>query len=259
MINLGMAFSAPFWLLLLLPWIGVVVWVLLGRPGWSYVPFVKLWEKTEAQPSPERKLRRPPIEVILLLLAILLTIFAAAGTTVRSVLRSEPVRLIIDRGVSMSNPDRYRSTIAKALSALNLSGQPVDVQFVPGRLMTDDAIDATTLIQENPPTGIDTTNLIPQAVREASSNFAGKIFVVTDHPLEIQDPRILAFYPDKPLNNAGIELIGVRELPSAQVMVRIYNGSTQTQTTLRVSSGKSVLNMPIQLPAAGSTHDFLLI
>ncbi|HMB94415.1 MAG TPA: hypothetical protein VKK61_00080 [Tepidisphaeraceae bacterium] len=72
-----MSFSSPLWLLGLLPWIAVVIWILTGRAEQTTVPFLHLWRGPQSLPRARQSLRPPPLEIVLILIAMLLAILAS--------------------------------------------------------------------------------------------------------------------------------------------------------------------------------------
>jgi hypothetical protein len=45
-----MPFTAPIWLVLLIPWGMLAIWMLIGRHPRAVVPFLPLWDLTLAAP-----------------------------------------------------------------------------------------------------------------------------------------------------------------------------------------------------------------
>src|SRR5215207_6429373 len=74
-----MTFLSPLWLLALIPWAGVALWLLVGRNPRVAVPFIELWNDSDApKRRASRALRRPPAAMVCALLAMLLALVAAA-------------------------------------------------------------------------------------------------------------------------------------------------------------------------------------
>src|SRR5262249_6520356 len=98
----GMTFASPLWLLGLIPWIGVVVWLLSGRHERTSVPFINLWRGSEAKPRVRAKVRVPPFALSCLMLSTLLAILAAAQPRVTAIpYTSGPaITIIVDRGIT---------------------------------------------------------------------------------------------------------------------------------------------------------------
>jgi hypothetical protein len=75
-----MLLTSPVWLILLVPWAGLVVWLLSGRLEREEVPFLKLWQAQRPQlRDRERAWRNPPLAIAALLAAMLFAIAAASG------------------------------------------------------------------------------------------------------------------------------------------------------------------------------------
>ena len=78
-----MIFTSPIWLTLVVPWAGLVVWILWGRSQKLEVSFLKLWPKQPAQrQTTDRAWNKPPFALAALLAAIFLGILAAAGPAI---------------------------------------------------------------------------------------------------------------------------------------------------------------------------------
>src|SRR5215204_4029046 len=74
-----MTFLSPLWLLALIPWAGVALWLLIGRNPRVAVPFIELWNDSDApKRRASRALRRPPVATVCALLAMFLALVAAA-------------------------------------------------------------------------------------------------------------------------------------------------------------------------------------
>ena len=80
-----MFLASPIWLLLLIPWAGLVIWLLQGRLVHYHVPFLQIWPRKspEARP-PQRALDKPPIALLCLLLALLIVVLVSAQPMVHS-------------------------------------------------------------------------------------------------------------------------------------------------------------------------------
>src|SRR3954466_7166212 len=85
-----MTFVSPLWLLALIPWAGVALWLLVGRNPRVAVPFIELWNDSDApKRRASRALRRPPAAMVCALIAMLLALVAAAKPVV---VRDQTVR-----------------------------------------------------------------------------------------------------------------------------------------------------------------------
>src|SRR3954466_6377088 len=96
-----MSFAAPIWLLALVPWAGVVLYLLWGRRRRVDVPFLELWPAQGEGVKVRRRAAPPPIALALAILATLLALLASARPALRS--RGETVvTIVVDRGYTMS-------------------------------------------------------------------------------------------------------------------------------------------------------------
>jgi hypothetical protein len=80
-----MFLASPLWLVLLIPWAGLVIWLLQGRLENYRVSFLQLWPRKapESRP-PQRAWDKPPIALVTLLLALLLAILVCAEPMVHT-------------------------------------------------------------------------------------------------------------------------------------------------------------------------------
>jgi len=251
-----MTFAAPWALLLLIPWLATALYVLLATREVAYVPFVRLWPKSEATQQARRSVHRPPLWVVGVLLAMLLAILAAAGLGVRT--RRRSITVIVDCGVSMSAKGRVDSalaplklTSADTLHVIPIPGEPFDVAG-------DKPVDRLIF------TADDTTSLLDHTLRDTLAKTAGPIVVVSDRPPTFAESAALWLRPAAPLDDVAIELFSVTPTTpgKAQAMVRIFNGTERTSAGL---IGPGVVNLhgptgfispKIDLPPRGQRRDF---
>ena len=73
-----MTFTAPLFLLALLPWAALAVYLMIGRRKRVLVPFVELWKLPIRPRRTTRALHVPPISIALMLLALLAALLAAS-------------------------------------------------------------------------------------------------------------------------------------------------------------------------------------
>ncbi|MBC8107282.1 MAG: hypothetical protein H7Z14_11880 [Anaerolineae bacterium] len=74
-----MTFLSPLWLLALIPWVVVALWLLIGRNPRVAVPFIPLWNDSDApKRRASRALKRPQAAIVCALLALLLALIAGA-------------------------------------------------------------------------------------------------------------------------------------------------------------------------------------
>jgi hypothetical protein len=247
-----MFLAAPIWLLALIPWAGLAVWMLRGRRERVGVPFLSLWQDAEARPTTSRAVRPPPIAIALLLMTILLAILAASAPTISSP-NAGQVTVLVDRGITMSarDGDAYRYQRAADMVTPHLGGR-VEVVTVPHRT------EVSTSIRSIPPTAVDTRNDVAQAVIQLLATTRDLIVVLTDQPIDAADPRMIVIPPPPLAPNAGIERVGARDAPAAQVMVRVGAAEPGKQTIVVSSDGKRV-EQPVEgtafldLPSLGKT------
>jgi hypothetical protein len=74
-----MRFASPIWLILLMPWAGLVIWLLRGRLPAHGVPFLNLWSRESAMnPRPKRAWIAPPAAILAVLAGMFLAVIGAA-------------------------------------------------------------------------------------------------------------------------------------------------------------------------------------
>jgi len=185
------------------------------------VPFLALWQNGEARPTKSRAVHPPPIAIALLLLTILLAILAASSPTISSP-NAGRVTVLVDRGITMSarDGDAYRYQRAADVVWPHLSGRSIKIVAVPHWS------GESTTVRPIPPTAVDTSGEVPQGVIRLLATTNDPIVVLTDQPIDTTDPRVVVVAPSPLPQNAGIEHVGARDTPAAQVMVRV--GATQT-------------------------------
>lgn len=74
-----MTLASPAWLLLLIPWLAVLLYLMLGKPPKAAVPFLWLWRGPEARRKTKPSLSKLPLWIALLMLSALTAILASAG------------------------------------------------------------------------------------------------------------------------------------------------------------------------------------
>jgi hypothetical protein len=253
-----MFFSSPLWLLALIPWTALVIWMFRGQSSRVSVPFINLWRGDLNVATARRSLVPPSFPVIVILLALVLAIFVAAGPRIRSRLTVQPITIIVDRGLTMMPESRSASILQRAnrelLNAFS-SLSPVSLISIPGgQLLRTDLSDWLSQALDLPQVPIATDQEIQQAIRNAQ---AGTLVVaITDKAIEQAGQNFIQFAPDPIKNNVGIVSVGARQGTSSELMVRIRNDSDFTKITLRVSSGPLVINREITLPPRGEQQNF---
>src|SRR6185437_2273175 len=132
-----MVVLSPIWLVALAPLAALTIWLLLGRRPKVNVSFLPLWQGPDAKRRRRRSFEPPPLAILLVLLSLTAAILAAARIQVGSVRRAQ-VRLIIDRGLSMSargrRDVRFREAAEEFESALQTlyKDAAVELAIVPG-------------------------------------------------------------------------------------------------------------------------------
>jgi len=260
-----MLIAAPIWLLALIPWSALAIWMLWGRRERVGVPFLALWRDAEARPSTSRAVQVPPLPIILLLLTILFAILAASSPTL-SRSETQPITVLVDRGVTMSarDGDAYRYVRAAELIAPHVRGA-VRVVSIPAREeRATDAAGLVSAVGSLPPTALDTSADVPQAAQRHLATTDEPVIVLSDQPINSTDSRLVVIRPQAQ-PNVGIAHFAARERPAAQVMVRLVGEGQSKQTIIVDSDGRRVertMEAPgtafIDLPGLGKTVEVAL-
>ncbi|MDB5330455.1 MAG: hypothetical protein JWP03_1606 [Phycisphaerales bacterium] len=261
-----MFFSAPIWLLALLPWGAVSLWLLLGRRRKTPVPFLELWKGPALQRPTRSRLQPPAVSLALALMATLLAVLAAGkpSLAIRGLGGNESVTIVVDRGMSMSavagGVPRFRACaggaagdIASTLGSLT----PVDLVDVPGGGARRSSVkDLPGLVATLAPTAVDTRELLSETVRDRLATSTSPVIVFSDQALAMDNPRLVQIAPESTPENVGIAALSARETPSPQIMVRLRNDSGRTAEQLKVSSEGQEVVKEVALPPRGQERDY---
>jgi hypothetical protein len=252
-------FTSPISLLLLLPWVGVTIWLLWGRRHTRAVPFLNLWPSDQPVRRARRRVQLPPMALGLALLAMLLAIVSSAGPIVRTrgARDAGTITLILDRGITMSADHRRQQVLDQAAEALRLLG-PGPLDFVPvpdGRVHRTDRRAWLATAEKLPGTWLDTHDAVALAIRQAIDRGDGPVLVLTDHSIN-STQRTIQIAPSTALANVGIVHLAARAAPRAQVMVTLRNQSDLSRASLQIISGDKTIARAIDLPADGQVQDY---
>jgi hypothetical protein len=156
-----MVLVAPFWLMLLLPWGGLVACMLLGRPQRAEATAVFLWSSSAPERQSTRALRRPALWVVVVLAALLMAIAALSQPA-----RLGPARVKIEAddrpGLAATVADgvtRMDRTLAEVTEWARQRGVQVVTDEPAVRVRITDASNER-----------DTQDLVPVLPREAVAN-----------------------------------------------------------------------------------------
>ncbi len=259
------ALEHPAWLILLAPLLALAIWLLLSRGAPTAVPFVALWPADRSLAGARRRRwSRPPLFVLLLLLAILCAIGAAASPRwIRPGSRgAHGIVILLDRGLTMSargqSDLRYRETARSAAAILRarLGDGPVELIVLPGgqRIRTTlaqwdrDAECATPVPSES-------TEAMRLAIARELMAHNLPVLAVSDRDLSFDNPRFARVAPPEPLTNVGIIAVAISP-PPVQLMVRIKNDSPRQTASLQIAGVTPTQLDDIRLPASGQSKDF---
>ena len=259
-----MSFTSPIWLLGVLPWAGLALWLLQARRQRVGVPYLALWHSNLAVPPPRRRMQSIPPAILLMLLAALMAILVAARPTIN---RADsggqtPVTLIVDRGLTMSakgNAEvRYLEAARAMFDALPAGerSRPVELFPVPGAgpIQTTFA-DCLKSLSSIAPTAWDTKDLLLGSIGAHLAATSGPVLVISDASLAARD-RLIQISPGSIVHDAGIVLLAARDLPVAQVMVRVRNQSDLKAASIVLKCDGREERQAIELPPRNNTADY---
>jgi hypothetical protein len=250
----------PLWLLLFLPWLALVVWLCIGRPPRAVVPFAQLWPHDQAVSGPERKVRAPPISILLMLMAAGAALIAAAGPIVERRITGLPtesprgrVVILVDRGLSVATyaqPVRPFTAAAARLDRLlpaNL-GLPIELQPVPGKSVILERAEAAAAISELRPTMLETDGALAVELGNVERDpQVVAIVVVSDRVVPDLSDRAVRVSVDSGDEACWIARAGARRGPQNRVLVRIEWTGAARRTALTISSGGTITRQVVSL------------
>lgn len=248
-----MSFATPIWLVALVPWAGVVVWMLLGRRQGVSVPFIALWRGNAAMSRSRRRVIPPSWSLIAALASVMFAILAAAGPRLGVGTSVSRVTVILDRGISMSSKGRIAEVVDAARQAIPAKAE-VTFLTVPSAEVSgwDDA-------RKLAGTCVDTAATLNRMVPEAMLANDGLVLVLSDQPVRVE-ARVVRIPPEKRVENVAVARVALRSSPTTQAMVTVRNDSTKTQAALVVEGVKRSIELPglsqegdffVDLPTAG--------
>lgn len=258
-----MLFATPVWLLFLLPWLGLVVWLLTGRRHRVAVPFLELWSGPIAGAKTRRTIQPPPAALACALAGILLAILGAGSPMLHSGGAGQGAWLIVDRGVTMSAMPR--------IAERNQSLPKIDSRKVilvppwPGLLA-----DGSNW-KSAPPSASQTGELLHAAIADVLARDGEQILLLSDvQPIPL-DPRIVQIPPSSMPQNVSIVRVAVSvpaarlssrqtqvASPPPQLMVRIRNQSSIKSCQLTAISEDQSATKTITLPPANEEANFFI-
>jgi len=254
-----MTFASPIWLLGLLPWGGLALWLLWGLQRRTPVPFLTLWKTTDPAPPPRRRMQPPPAALICVIVAALAAILSAAGPRWGTAAASNAnVLVLVDRGITMSNPHRFAQAMDALNAALDGHFDPAHIRYL--NLPTQAQGDFTTA-RAWPATAINTHQLIQAAAARALRE-KDLILLVSDQSFPLNQPHLLQFAPADPMEDVAITQIGAAPNPAAnpggQVMVRLSNHSNRKTIDLTLASGGQTTTQSVPLPPTGRQKNIFI-
>lgn len=247
-----MIFAAPWFLTLLIPLIGVAVWLMSRRGESADVPFVHLWPRDAAPMGRSWRLGRLPLWIALLLLGALAAILSAADLRIGSRIE-RPVTLIVDRGVNMSAIDRDGRNV---LQQIRNEIEPYAI--APKRIiLVPPAEDVSpenwrSEIANLKMSAVDSSEMLNASIDAALRESDRPVLVLTNQDVPKRDRVIVAAPESPPGFNCGIVHFAAG---NGQVMIRVI-GNQSRQVRLRVRSGEVNVDRGVSISADQSQDVF---
>lgn len=257
-----MVFAAPLWLFGLLPWFAMTVWLLWGRRVVERVPFLPLWHGAAVNERVRSSVHLPPVALIMMLFAVLLALISAARPGIRAA-QSRIISIIVDRGATMSGKGATRPRFIEAAEVVekklrSVADQVEIIDPLDGGRQQIAVGRVPEIIAAMPRTAMDTSSILRSAIRNELTRNDNLIILLSDHSVQIADPRFVQIVPEASLQNAGISAITTREMPSPQVMISVRNDSSMTDTLLQVQSAGHKLERRVTLPTRGESAAYFV-
>ncbi|HEV8608107.1 MAG TPA: hypothetical protein VGQ99_22415 [Tepidisphaeraceae bacterium] len=262
-----MQIASPIYLIALVPWAGLVFWLLLGKRRRVDVSFLELWKGPVTGPTAKRRVGMPPIALAAILAAMLLGILAAARPGIVGTARGneKPIVMVVDRGVTMSagRPARFAALAdeVKGMIRDQFGERELDVVFVPGGdVVKRKGTEWVNAVKGAAGTAVDTRGMIEGAVREQLElNPGAAVVVLSDQEPRVDDKRVVRVGPAGSLKNISIAHVAARISPVGQVQVRVRNRSEEGKVVIRVvGDGRESARQEVELPGMGQTRDYFL-
>jgi hypothetical protein len=252
-------FDAPHWLVGLIPWAGLVLYLLHGRARAITVPFLPLWQESSQEAERKRAWRFPPAAIAAALMSALLAVIAAAQPKIRwaGEPSNRPVIVIADRGITMSADHRLALLAGEASPLINKIIASASAQLIAVPAISPTPIDGSSFssaVAALAPTAMDTKDALETAEHAALADPKALVIVLSDQAA-VSDDRLVQISPETSYSNIEIARLAVRAAPAPQAMITLQNDSAQTQGTLRVSGAKPQM---VQLPPHGKTADYFV-
>jgi hypothetical protein len=259
-----MGFVAAGWLIALVPWTVLTLWLLTGHHERAAVPFLKLWRGEQRAPRTRARLHRPPLALVCLLAAMLLSVLAAARPRLHIIPYSTGPKatLIVDRGITMSarGQSQPRYIEAAQLARMPIMSRfgfgPTELILVPdGPPIECDRLDFFMHLNQNPPPPTDTRAVLSTIVARVLQASDWPVVLLSDQHLNFDDPRLLQIAPQTTPRNVGIVRAAARNVPSPQLMLRLRNDSPFASPIVRLSIDGTESLVSIELPPPGTEGD----
>ncbi len=256
-----MFFAAPWWLIGLAPWGAMAVWLLRGRRRRVRVPFVIFWKDAERTEPPRRGFQWPPAWVVLAMLGALLAIVGAGRPHSRWPAGSQPITIIVDRGITMSagNEPRFRQVarqVEEQLANELPSWTSVELIDVPGSETIARVNNWRPQVDAMPMTAYDTRDALIAMVHQKLKESIGMVIAISDQPIDISDPRLIQCPSSTPVDAILITRLAARDKPAAQIMVELLNESARSKATVQITTDDQSSSRAVDLPPRGQRANY---
>lgn len=250
-----MTFLAAGWLALLVPWAALVAWAWRRIADEHSTTATFLWKSSDVDvPRSEARRGRPPLWVIVSLLAVLTMVVSVSQPAYRS--HRAKVTVLVDRFVSMSampSDQRTDEVLVRSCSR-SIKNAGVDAN-VEARVVTDKSEPVASLSDavQTPFTARSTVASMRQAIDEALRT-SDAVLAISDQAITYGDSRLAVVSSAGKPDNVGIDYAIAVESPQPMLMLQVANDSMTPSSpfTVRIRTGDApVVMQEVMLPPPG--------
>ncbi|HMO26065.1 MAG TPA: hypothetical protein PKB10_07330 [Tepidisphaeraceae bacterium] len=218
---MSFGFAQSLWLLAVVPVAGLGIWLLVGRPARTTVPFLMLWPRRRVGPASRARRRLPPLAVISIWIALLLSALGLAGPTWRTATPVLPLTIVIDTGSGVSAA-RLAKNIASLRELLRAArpGEEARVTLVGADGQADKVPIARLSAEAGEWRAAEAMAELLEARLRTSDDL---IISVSDRPAAAPGERVRRIASLEPLRNNAIESLAI-----AHGQLMIIARTTQT-------------------------------
>lgn len=232
----------------------MVLWLLAGLRRRMRVPFLEFWKTARPVALPRRRWQAPPAALVCLIAATLAMILSAAGPRIGSgPISTRRVRVIVDRGITMSDPALFARTMESARLALDGRVDPANVRWlnIPTQAQGD-----WSAARQWAATAVNTRTML-LAAANIERREDQLVLILSNQSLNLDHPQLVQFAAADPFEDVAITHIGAASDGHAggQVMVHLLNHSRRQSIDLEIQSAGQTTVHSIALAPGVDQHD----